>query len=98
LFSPTLAEGYNLPIAEAIASGGNVLCSDIDVHREFFEGRAAFFDPTSEDSMVEVLNAAVMKTGTCWYPGASSDRLRSFKDVADDYRAVFRGVEREQGR
>jgi len=29
LLSPSLAEGYNLPVAEAIASGGNVLCSDI---------------------------------------------------------------------
>ena len=98
LFSPTLSEGYNLPIAEAIASGGNVLCSDIAVHREFFEGRAAFFDPNSEEAMVEALNAAVKRAGTCWYPGASSGRLRTFKDMADDYRAVFRGIEREQGR
>jgi glycosyltransferase involved in cell wall biosynthesis len=95
LFSPSLAEGYNLPVAEAVASGGNVLCSDIAVHREFFQGRAAFFDPGSEDSMVEALNGAVMKAGTRWYPGASKGRLRSFKDMADDYRAVFRGIERE---
>jgi glycosyltransferase involved in cell wall biosynthesis len=98
LFSPSLAEGYNLPVAEAIASGGNVLCSDIAVHREFFEGHAAFFDPGSEDSIVEALNAAVMKAGTRWYPGASNSRLRSFKDMADDYRALFRGIEREHGR
>jgi len=97
LLSPSLAEGYNLPVAEAIASGGNVLCSDIAVHREFFEGRAVFFDPGSEDSMVEALNAAVMKAGTRWYPNASNSRLRSFKDMADDYRAVFRGIEREGG-
>jgi glycosyltransferase involved in cell wall biosynthesis len=95
LFSPSLAEGYNLPVAEAIAGGGNVLCSDLPVHREFFEGRAIFFDPSSDDAMTEALNAAVMKAGTCWCPGASSGRLRSFKDMADDYRAVFRGIERE---
>jgi glycosyltransferase involved in cell wall biosynthesis len=95
LFSPSLAEGYNLPVAEAIGSGGNVLCSDIPVHREFFEGRAAFFDPASEDSTVEALNAAVTRAGTRWYPEASSGRLRTFKDMADDYRAVFRGIERE---
>ena len=98
LFSPSLAEGYNLPVAEAIASGANVLCSDIAVHREFFEGRAAFFDPSSDDAVVEALNAAVMKMGTCWYPLASSGGLRSFKDTADDYRAVFRGIEREHGK
>jgi glycosyltransferase involved in cell wall biosynthesis len=98
LFSPSLAEGYNLPVAEAIASGGNVLCSDISVHREFFDGRAVFFDPTRKDAMVEALDSALAKAGTCWYPGASSSRLRSFKDMADDYRGVFRGIEREQGR
>jgi glycosyltransferase involved in cell wall biosynthesis len=98
LFSPSLAEGYNLPIAEAIASGGNVLCSDIDVHREFFEGRAAFFDPAREASMTEALNAAVMRAQTRWFPGAASGRLRTFKDMADDYRAVFRGIEQRQGK
>jgi glycosyltransferase involved in cell wall biosynthesis len=97
LFSPSLAEGYNLPVAEAIASGGNVLCSDIAVHREFFAGRAAFFDASSEDAMIEALDAAVKRAGT-WYPDASSGRLRTFKDMADEYRAVFRGVEREQSR
>jgi glycosyltransferase involved in cell wall biosynthesis len=98
LFSPSLAEGYNLPVAEAIASGGNVLCSGIAVHREFFDGRAAFFDPTSEDSMVAALDAAVAKAGARWYPSASNIKLRSFKDMADDYLAVFRGIERESGR
>ncbi len=94
LFSPSLAEGYNLPIAEAIASGANVLCSDIAVHREFFEGHAAFFDPTRDDAMVEALNAAVRIADERWYPEVSQLHMRSFKDMADDYRAVFRGVER----
>jgi glycosyltransferase involved in cell wall biosynthesis len=94
LFSPSLAEGYNLPVAEAIAGGGNVLCSDIAVHREFFEGRAAFFDPIRDDAIVEALNAAVMNAGMRWYPEMPGRRMRSIKDMADDYRTVFRGVER----
>jgi len=48
--------------------------------------------------MVEALNAAVMKAGTRWHPNASNSRVRPFKDMADDYRAVFRGIEREYGR
>jgi len=98
LFSPSLAEGFDLPVGEAIASGGNVLCSNIPVHLEFFEGRAVFFDPSSDEAITEALNAAVMKAGTCWFPGASRAGLRSFRDTADDYRAVFRGIEREGGK
>jgi glycosyltransferase involved in cell wall biosynthesis len=94
LFSPSLAEGYNLPVAEAIASSANVLCSDIAVHREFFAGHAEFFDPSREDAIVAALNAAVMNAGRRWHPRPGELHLRSFKDMADDYRAVFRGVER----
>jgi glycosyltransferase involved in cell wall biosynthesis len=94
LFSPSLAEGYNLPVAEAIASGANVLCSDITVHREFFQGQAAYFDPTRDDAIVEALNAAILNAGTRWCPDFPISRMRSFKEMADDYREVFRGVER----
>jgi glycosyltransferase involved in cell wall biosynthesis len=94
LLSPSLAEGYNLPIAEAVASGANVLCSDIAVHREFFGGHAAFFDPMRDEAIVEALNMAVMNAGKRWYPGVPGGRMRSFKDMADDYRTVFRSVER----
>lgn len=36
-------EGFNLPPLEAMACGTAVVCSDIAVHRELFEGCAAFF-------------------------------------------------------
>ncbi len=45
MLSPSLAEGLNLPIGEALSIGANVLCSDIPVHREFFDGQVRFFDP-----------------------------------------------------
>jgi glycosyltransferase involved in cell wall biosynthesis len=93
LLSPSLAEGYNLPVAEAIASGANVLCSDIAVHREFFSGRVRFFDPTRDDAIVAALNAAILSAGTRWYPDVPNASTRTFKDMADDYRAVFRAIE-----
>lgn len=88
LLSPTLAEGYNLPVAEAVAAGANVLCSDIAVHREFFTGQAVFFDPSSLDCMIAALDEGLLRDG-CWMPAPSNITRRNFRDVAGDYRALF---------
>lgn len=90
LMSPSLAEGHNLPIAEAICCGGNVVCSDIDVHREFYSGCAIFFDPLDLDSAVAAVDDALARTAPWSSPAALSSR--SFADVAQDYRAVFESV------
>jgi glycosyltransferase involved in cell wall biosynthesis len=90
LMSPSLAEGHNLPIAEAICCGGNVVCSDIDVHREFYSGCAIFFDPWDVDSAVAAVDDALSRTVPWSSPAALSSR--SFADVAQDYRAVFESV------
>jgi glycosyltransferase involved in cell wall biosynthesis len=91
LFSPTLAEGYNLPIAEAIASGANVLCSDIPVHREFFESYAEFFDPTRTESMVAALDAALQRGGR-WHRFDPAAPHRRYRDMAADYRRLFERI------
>lgn len=63
LFSPSLAEGHNLAIAEARCAGAPVLCSDIPVHREFFEGQVTFFDPTELDAAVQALESIWVAMG-----------------------------------
>jgi glycosyltransferase involved in cell wall biosynthesis len=45
---PTLAEGFGLPVLEAMARGAAVACSDIPVLREVAGSDALFFDPHSE--------------------------------------------------
>jgi glycosyltransferase involved in cell wall biosynthesis len=45
---PTLAEGFGLPVLEAMARGVPVACSDIPVVREVAGDDARFFDPRSE--------------------------------------------------
>ncbi len=42
---PSFAEGFGLPVAEALQLGTPVLCSDIAAHREIAEGVAEFIDP-----------------------------------------------------
>jgi len=88
LLSPSLAEGHNLPIAEALAQGANVLCTDIPVHREFYDGEVRFFEPGRMDAFVQALDAAVASDGP-WFPANRGVVHRSFADVARDYAALF---------
>lgn len=45
LLCPTFAEGYGMPIAEALAQGVPVLCSDIPAHHEAGGDAPEFLDP-----------------------------------------------------
>ncbi len=85
--SPSLLEGHNLPISEALSLGQRVLCSDIPVHREFYDGFVSFFDPMNIDSIVMAINDSI---------SASSARAckifapkRTNLDVADEYVKLF---------
>lgn len=44
-------EGFNIPPLEAMACGTPVLCSDIPVHRELFEGVVTFFATESAQDL-----------------------------------------------
>lgn len=88
LLSPSLAEGHNLPIAEALSLGADVLCSDIPVHREFYAGEVRFFDPHGWESIAAAIDAA-LDTPRPWFAPSNLQTRRSFADVAADYRALF---------
>jgi glycosyltransferase involved in cell wall biosynthesis len=95
LIAPSLSEGHDLPVAEALAHGADVLCSDIDVHREYYDGRVRFFDPLCEDAIVEALDNALWAPRPWFEPPLAP--LRSFADVARDYAALFQRIESNNG-
>jgi len=90
LFSPSLAEGHNLPIAEALGCGGNVLCSDIPVHREFYNGMVKYFNPHNIEAMTAAIDAALEQQNN--WNKKNILHSRSFKDVAADYQALFHAI------
>ena len=45
LLMPSFAEGFGLPVIEALKLGVPVLCSDIPAHREIAQSAAEFLDP-----------------------------------------------------
>jgi glycosyltransferase involved in cell wall biosynthesis len=54
---PSFAEGYGLPLIEALASGAPVIASDIRVFHEVGKGRALTIDPTDGPAWREAICA-----------------------------------------
>ena len=54
---PSFAEGYGLPLVEALAGGAPVIASDIPVFREVGKGRAWTIDPTDGPAWREAICA-----------------------------------------
>jgi glycosyltransferase involved in cell wall biosynthesis len=68
LLSPSFAEGYNLPVIEALSLGTPVIASDIPVHRELAAG-AHLIDPLDGPAWLEAIAAACQaRPATKAYP------------------------------
>ncbi len=53
VISPSRDEGFDLPLLEALACGGAVVASDIEVHREHFEPAVVLFESGRADALAE---------------------------------------------
>jgi glycosyltransferase involved in cell wall biosynthesis len=57
--SASKAEGFNLPVEEAISYGVPTIISRTDVHQELYSGRATFFEINSQESFCLAVNKAL---------------------------------------
>ena len=63
LLSPSLAEGFDLPVVEALALKTPVIASDIPAHRELAGSAATLVDPLDGPAWVEAIEQAVRRNG-----------------------------------
>jgi glycosyltransferase involved in cell wall biosynthesis len=59
LVAPSFHEGFNLPVAEALALGTPVIASDIPVHREL-ASQATLIDPLDGPAWLQAIEAAIV--------------------------------------
>lgn len=65
LIMPSLAEGFGIPIIEALAATTPVLCSDIAVFREVAGDLADYFDPFATESIVASVTRVLARQEEC---------------------------------
>jgi glycosyltransferase involved in cell wall biosynthesis len=94
LFSPSFDEGLNMPVAEGLSLGLNVLCSDIPVHREFYDGFVQFFDPNRVEDITEKIDKIIEHNVTS---NVKEDKFVgiNFESVASQYSKLFDKISTE---
>ncbi len=86
---PSFAEGYGLPLVEALAVGAPVIASDIPVFHEVGKGRALTIDPTDGPAWREAI-CAFARTDS----PERSKQLESSRDwSAPEWPAFFAAIE-----
>lgn len=64
---PSRAEGFSIPLVEAIACGCPVFASDIPTHQELVSDRDFLFDPDDHERVVSLMYAAEQPTHRAAY-------------------------------
>jgi glycosyltransferase involved in cell wall biosynthesis len=90
LVAPSLTEGFDLPIAEAMLAGCRIVCSSIPAHREVAGDNCTFF--TLRKNSVEALAAAIADALDEPKPGPVALPQFSAPVLASKYLALYRRV------
>jgi glycosyltransferase involved in cell wall biosynthesis len=75
---PSRAEGFGLPVIEAMACGVAVVCSDLPVLREIAEGVAVFCEPTNPRAFAEAIGQILDAPSDADRRRLGIERARSF--------------------
>lgn len=86
----SLAEGFGLPVVEALARGTPVIASDIPVFREVAGEDATFFRPGDSSALADALDRA--SRGQLASPGQRSKLRFTWSLAAEDVVARLRGA------
>ncbi|MCY7401903.1 MAG: glycosyltransferase family 4 protein [Nocardioides sp.] len=92
---PTLAEGFGLPVLEAMAGGLPVIASDLPVLREVGGDAALWFDPLDLDSIAGALRTVATRPEILpgmVEAGLEQAKLFSWERVARETLEVFRAA------
>lgn len=54
---PSLREGFDLPLVEALRAGAPLVCSDLPVHRELARDAARYFDPRDPQDFLRAMRS-----------------------------------------
>lgn len=84
LLAPSFAEGYGMPIAEALSLGTPVIASDILPHREVARGAAVLLDPLDGRAWLAAIAAHAAK------PRGGAGIRRAYWTWADHFNALER--------
>jgi glycosyltransferase involved in cell wall biosynthesis len=97
LLLPSFAEGFGLPLAEALASGIPVICSDIPVFRELGRDAPEYLDPLALQSWSDAVvdysrpdsrrRAAQMQRLAQWRAPCWTDHFIAVEQLLDDLEA-----------
>lgn len=91
---PSCAEGFGIPLLEAMACKAPILAADIPVFREIASGRARFFDPHDESALAELLLESLdRRPGQAELEAARQDASRfSWDAAARELAGVYRSL------
>jgi glycosyltransferase involved in cell wall biosynthesis len=75
---PSRAEGFGLPVIEAMACGVPVICSDLPVLREIADGVATFCDPNDPAAFAQAITSILDAPSSAGRRQLGIERARSF--------------------